>query len=158
MKLIRLTPIGDPGPPGPKGDKGDPGPPGPPGPKGDKGSSGEPGLKGDAAQVPKEVLDLTTSVPDIKLHLTKIDKKIKDLESQPTTQYVGGGGNAEIKYLIQDVATKTYYGSDFVRGTNIIGVRYAGSVTVNLPHDLGVEKLVVVKDEAGYGDVLVQSV
>lgn len=56
--------------------------------------------------------------------------------------------SANIRYTVQSVADKSWFDNEFVRGTNIIGVRTAGAI-VRLPIDLSVEKLVYVKNETG---------
>lgn len=60
------------------------------------------------------------------------------------------------RYIYQTAAEYYWSVSDFVRGNNVIGVRYAGPAIVYLPHTLPVEYLVTVKDEAGTGDVTVR--
>lgn len=57
-------------------------------------------------------------------------------------------GSADIQYTAQSEADKSWFDNEFVRGTNIIGVRTAGAI-VRLPIDLSVEKLVYVKNETG---------
>lgn len=59
-------------------------------------------------------------------------------------------------YLVQTDAIHYWNLTDFVRGTNIIGVRVAGPSVVNLPHALPIEELIVVKDELGSGAVVVK--
>lgn len=60
------------------------------------------------------------------------------------------------RYLPQTVDEFFYAAADFVRGHNIIGVRYAGEAEVYLPNDLPIERIVVVKDEGGVGPVRVR--
>jgi hypothetical protein len=60
------------------------------------------------------------------------------------------------KYLTQTAAEYYWSVSDFVRGDNVIGVRFAGPAIVYLPNTLPVEYLVTVKDEAGTGDITVR--
>ncbi len=66
------------------------------------------------------------------------------------SQLTGVPPLADIAYQQQVVADKSWLDSEFVRGTNIIGVRYAGAA-VRRPHDLSVEKLIHIKDELGGG-------
>lgn len=64
--------------------------------------------------------------------------------------------NAPPQYLIQTEEEKFWVAGDFIKGHNIIGVRYDdGPSTVYLPHTLPVERLIIVKDEAGLGAVTI---
>lgn len=60
------------------------------------------------------------------------------------------------QYLVQTEEEKFWIADDFIKGHNIIGVRYdAGPSTVYLPNTLPVERLIIVKDEAGLGAVTI---
>lgn len=60
-------------------------------------------------------------------------------------------------YQLQTVASKFWLASEFVRGHNIIGVRYGGGPTdVYIPHEVPIEHVISVKDEVGNGDVTVR--
>lgn len=68
----------------------------------------------------------------------------------------GGGSASQPIYLIQTTTPVFYTASQFVRGLTIIGVRVAGPANVYLPHDLPIDEVITVKDEAGAGAVTVQ--
>lgn len=57
-------------------------------------------------------------------------------------------GQSAIQYLPVKVAAYRV-GSDLIPGTNILGVNYAGDVTITLPANLDNNKVIVVKDESG---------
>lgn len=63
--------------------------------------------------------------------------------------------NAPPHYIVQTLDDVSYTDSQFMRGHNIIGVRYAGACDVRLPSDLSIEKVITVKDEAGAGPITI---
>jgi hypothetical protein len=169
VKLTKLTPIAAPPAELLRGPEGPPGKPGKDGEsiKGDKGDPGPKGDKGDPGPIqpiPAEMINEIGKIPKIVDHLDKVDKKIQSLERKPSQQWIGGssaagsGGGAGVNYIVQEEQEKTYGTSEFEVGINIIGVRYVGSSIVNIPHDLEIEKIITIKDEAGFGDILVVSV
>lgn len=60
------------------------------------------------------------------------------------------------RYLTQFANEYFWVSDEFVRGHNIIGVRYSGPSFVYLPHDLPQEHVITIKDEAGVGPTTVR--
>jgi hypothetical protein len=151
---------------GPKGPAGDPGPVGPPGPRGEPGEPGPrglPGRPGEQAEIPATILNEVAQIPKIVTHLTKVDKKIEELDKRrPVQQYIGSGGGGGVvtevvRYKVQEDQTHDYVASDFIDGFNIIGVRYVGASEVRLPATLASTRIVSVKDETGSGSITINS-
>jgi hypothetical protein len=64
--------------------------------------------------------------------------------------------NAPPLYMVQPANVKFWLKEDFLHGENIIGVQFPGPAVVYLPHDLEIEKIIDVKDEAGVGPLTVR--
>lgn len=146
---------------GAKGDKGERGPAGRSvkGPQGDKGDKGD-SIALDATFITFE--DEQGELPKSRkleagpnIYIDRTSHKDKIIISAS-----GGGGGAIIqgnsegggvRYLIQTEQSKYWTDEQFLRGTNIIGVRYNAPAQVYLPHGLAIEKIITVKDELGEG-------
>ena len=63
--------------------------------------------------------------------------------------YFPGGGFVPFKYISVTSATYTISEKKLVQGTNIIGVSFAGAVTITLPQKLKKDKIIVINDESG---------
>lgn len=64
--------------------------------------------------------------------------------------------NTPPQRILQSTQEVYYEADDFLKGLNIIAVRYAGPAFVYLPHDLPSARVIAVKDELGSGDVTVR--
>ncbi len=146
---------------GPKGEKGDQGPPGlrglrgPPGERGPKGDDGQPGK----VEIRIDEAKLNT----LEQELEALKKRLKKQEEKEgESVFIGGlggssSGSASVNYIPQTVADVYYTEAVLIEGINIIGVRYQGPSTVNLPASLPTERIVTVKDETGLGQVTINS-
>jgi len=72
--------------------------------------------------------------------VVNLENRVTNLENNPS------GG---LQYtLLTDAGTTTYTSTDFIFGTNIIGVNAAGAVTIRLPDNLTNGTVITVNDES----------
>lgn len=63
---------------------------------------------------------------------------------------------ASTRYLLQSEPERYWSRDELSYSTNIIGVRYPGPATVFLPSNLPTERIIVIKDETGVGQITVR--
>jgi hypothetical protein len=61
----------------------------------------------------------------------------------------GPSGPAAVNYIPVRTAVHTIAASDLIVGINIVGVNFAGPVTVYIPQNIQPNRLLTVKDESG---------
>ncbi len=104
-----------------------------------------------------------SSVLTTKGDLVTRDSQVQRLGIGPEGRYLRSSSGlpawAQIQYseindtppqmLVQTDASKDWDADDFIKGLNIIRVRYAGAATVRLPTTLAVGRIIAVKAELG---------
>lgn len=110
-----------------------------------------PGAPGTSISLWKLIQEVPATVVDVA--------GLTDLQTNDAVQF-DGTALTNVRtgphYLVQTDAIHFWDLNDFVRGTNIIGVRVSGPSTVYIPHQLPIEQVIGVKDERGSGAVKVK--
>ena len=93
-----------------------------------------------------------------KKHTVKIDGKRNVSIEKPVVKIVtkgiaGPAGESFVNYIPIKEAEYTITADELVAGINIIGVNYAGNVTINLPSVILENRLLVVKDESNQAEL-----
>ena len=151
----QLGKTGAQGPQGPIGEQGLQGLQGPVGPQGIPGKDGAAGIDGkpgrDGERGPQGLSGKDASPKDVAALLTEDEdflKKTKGRDGE-TPLIMGGGGHATGSYTHVNTAEHTIGKSNLFHGMNVIGVDYAGAVTIYLPHKIDPEMIIVINDESG---------